>query len=253
MDRGSQQQQQPRPGLEALKQHVVENKIDMALWVMRGLTLFFSFLYLIPIFGNPNQTYYKALAAYATTSALRLHQRQPVFRLNLQFLSQVVMEDSCHYLIYSTIFFYVAPFTLVLIPLFSFALIHFASYSLRILDVLGPNSMWMFRLMISLVELNARVILNLIAFTEIMMMPFCILLVFMGRASFFAPVIYHQFLTMRYKSQRNPSTRNKFSEIRMSVTNLANHPITPALVRNLIFKGIDFVIWLGPASHDHQQ
>ncbi|BES90686.1 unnamed protein product [Nesidiocoris tenuis] len=239
---------QPVTGLEGLKQHVKANRIDVALWCTRGLTLAFLFFYIIPIFGNPYNTYYKALAASAATSALRLHQRQPCFRLNMQFIASMLMEDSCHYLVYSMIFFYVAPFTcsVVLIPIFCFSLIHFASYSLRILDVLGPNSLWLARLLISLIELNARKILNLIAITEIMLMPFCVTLVFTGRASFLTPFMYHQFLVMRYKSQRNPSTRQKFAELRQSALFLANHQKTPAFLRQLIISGIDLVCWLGP-------
>lgn len=38
-------------GMEALKAHVMEHKVDTALWATRALTLFFCISYLIPIFG----------------------------------------------------------------------------------------------------------------------------------------------------------------------------------------------------------
>ena len=71
----------------------------------------------------------------AATSALRLHQRIPRAQFSQEFLSQLLTEDSAHYLLYSIIFMYTAPITMVLAPIFLFALLHFASYSLGLLDV----------------------------------------------------------------------------------------------------------------------
>lgn len=50
----------------------------------------------------------------AATSALRLHQRVPHVQLNRQFLERLFVEDSCHYLLYSLIFLYIAPVTCIL-------------------------------------------------------------------------------------------------------------------------------------------
>lgn len=43
-------QQRPK-GLEALKRHCIANKIDVALWAIRMLTIICAFFYVIPIFG----------------------------------------------------------------------------------------------------------------------------------------------------------------------------------------------------------
>lgn len=43
-------QERPR-GFEALKQHVIDNKTDVALWASRVLTIIFAFGYVLPIFG----------------------------------------------------------------------------------------------------------------------------------------------------------------------------------------------------------
>lgn len=43
-------QERPR-GMEALKQHVIENKVDVALWASRVLTIIFAIGYVLPIFG----------------------------------------------------------------------------------------------------------------------------------------------------------------------------------------------------------
>ncbi|KAK9497792.1 hypothetical protein O3M35_003715 [Rhynocoris fuscipes] len=242
-------------GFEALKNHVLTHKIEMALWGTRVLTIMFTMLYFLPFFGHAYSLYNKALLANAATSALRLHQRHPRMTFSREFLATIVLEDSCHYIIYSVIFLYVTPFTLALLPVFFFSLIHFASYSLTLLDTLGQNSWWGARLLISLVEFQSRNILNLIAYTEIILMPFTIMLIFMGRAGLLTPFLYHQFLTMRYKSQRNPYTRNKFREIRVALESFANKQQTPSLIRRIILSSIDLVSTLCPPviTHSHQQ
>jgi hypothetical protein len=100
--------------VDALKQHVLVHKIDCGLWAMRILTVFFTFGYFLPIFGSAQNAYYKALIANAAINALRLHQRLGRVRLSREFLAELLMEDSCHYLFYSMIFLYVAPLTRIL-------------------------------------------------------------------------------------------------------------------------------------------
>lgn len=73
--------------------------------------------------------------ANAATSALRLHQRLPRVTFTREFLSQLLSEDSCHYLFFSLIFLYVSPVVLILLPVVTFAILHMASYSLTMLDV----------------------------------------------------------------------------------------------------------------------
>ncbi|VEN50299.1 unnamed protein product [Callosobruchus maculatus] len=165
--------------IEALKAHVLSHKIDCGLWAIRISTLFFALGYLIPIFGSAYNLYYKVLIANAAISALRLHQRLGRVSLSREFLAQLLTEDSCHYLFYSMIFLYVPPFMLVLIPIVLFCLLHSASYSLTLLDTLGQNSWWVARLLISLVEFQSLNILRTVAFTEIILMPYTVLLILM--------------------------------------------------------------------------
>lgn len=46
----NQEQERPR-GLQSLKQHVIENKADVALWASRVITVAFTIGYILPIFG----------------------------------------------------------------------------------------------------------------------------------------------------------------------------------------------------------
>lgn len=224
---------QVEKGWVALRQHIIFNKIAVGLWITRLVTIIFTIHYIIPIFGFYND-YYKVLMSNAATSALRLHQRVPRVQLNRQFLEHLFLEDSCHYLFYSLIFLYVAPVTLVLTPIFLFALIHFASYSITLLDCLGQNSWWGARFLISLVEFQSRNILRICALSEIIILPFTVLLVFTGRAGLLTPFIYFQFLKLRLASQRNPFTRNVFYELRNGLSSVSREPAVPVIVRRII-------------------
>ena len=63
-------------------------QIDVLLWATRVATILFTVGYILPILGNPYNSYYKALMATAATSALRLHQRLPQVQFNRQFLGK---------------------------------------------------------------------------------------------------------------------------------------------------------------------
>ena len=67
-------------------------QIDVLLWLTRVATIIFSVGYILPVFGNPYNSYYKALMASAATSALRLHQRLPQVQFNRQFLGEWLPE-----------------------------------------------------------------------------------------------------------------------------------------------------------------
>lgn len=232
--------------VEGLKLHVLTHKIDVALWVIRILTVIFTIGYFIPLFGSAQNAYYKALLSNAATSALRLHQRLGTVQFTRQFLTQLLLEDSCHYLFYSLIFIYVAPITLVLLPVVLFAILHSASYSLTLLDTLGHNAWWGARLLISIVEFQSRNILRLVSFTEIVLMPLCVVLVLMGKAGLLTPFIYYHFLIQRYTSRRNPYTRNMFHELRILFESTAAKPSMPGIIRQILLAVVSFTTKLSP-------
>ncbi|XP_055923697.1 Krueppel homolog 2 [Eupeodes corollae] len=225
-------------------EHIKANKIDVAMWATRMLAIIFTAGYVLPIFGTSQSSFNKVLLANAATNALRLHQRLPRFTLSKEFLARLFTEDSCHYLMFSLIFFNVQPTLFILVPIFLFAVLHAASYSLKIVDLIGQNSWWGARFLISLVEFQATNILKAVAFSEIFIMPMAILLTFMGRAGLMTPFVYYHFLQMRYNSRRNPYTRNAFAELRMAVESLAG--LSPPFVGKVLRAGITFVNRLSP-------
>ncbi|KAF0752671.1 Krueppel 2-like [Aphis craccivora] len=244
-DAGTDSETRPK-GIEALKQHVISHKVEVSLWCTRLATIIFTFAYILPLFWNPASAYYRILLANAATSALRLHQRLPAMQISLQFLTQLFKEDSCHYLLYSVIFLYVSPNILVILPVFLFSTVHFASYSLTLLDLLGQNAWWGARLLISLVEFQSRSILRLIAFSEILVMPLTLFMSFFGRSGLLSIVFYYHFLTLRYASQRNPHTRLMFTDLRIAAENFANKSGTPSFLRSAILSGIATISRMAP-------
>jgi len=235
-------------GFLVLKAHVLAHKIDVLLWATRVATILFTVGYILPIFGNPHNSYYKALMASAATSALRLHQRLPQVQFNREFLGLFLSEDAAHYLIFCMLFLYAAPITLVLVPVFLFALLHFASYTLTLLDTLGQNSWWGARMLISLVELQSRNILRLAAFQEVFLLPFTVMMIFAGKTNLVTPFLYYRFLSLRYQSRRNPYCRTICHELRMSLEALAYSPKCPGWAKNIIYKAISVATSLGPAA-----
>ncbi|XP_076049827.1 transmembrane protein 33-containing Krueppel homolog 2 [Oratosquilla oratoria] len=255
---GQQQQQQQHQqeqqqsgttrvgGIQGLKNHVMANLVDTALWATRLLTLVFCLLYLLPIVGNSASSYQKALMSNAATSALRLHQRIPSVQFSREFLAQLLLEDSAHYLLYSVVFMYTSPITMVLVPVFLFALLHFASYSLALLDVLGQNNALASRFLISLVEYQQRNILRGAAFVEIFLMPLVVVSLFLGRVTLLTPFLYYRFLFLRYSSRRNPYTRTMFYELRISAEYAINKPGVPSFLRNGVLRAISFLSGIAP-------
>lgn len=224
------------------------------MWMTRLLTIIFAtFGYILPIFGsflgNPSACYYKTMMAAAATSALRLHQRLPRIQLSREFAASMMTEDSAHYLLYSVIFIFASgPITMALLPALLFAVLHAGSYTLNLLDALGtPNSVWPMRMLISLVELQSRNILRMVAFTEIFLLPITVMNVFRGVTWLVGPLVYYRFLGLRYSSRRNPYTRTVFYMLRMSLEKTAEHPNMPNGVKVLIYKLISVVCSLGAA------
>ncbi|RMC14150.1 hypothetical protein DUI87_09240 [Hirundo rustica rustica] len=95
-------------------QFLMANKLDTAMWISRLFTVYCSALFVLPLLGlhEAASFYQRALLANALTSALRLHQRLPHFQLSRAFLAQALLEDSCHYLLYSLIFVNSYPVTM---------------------------------------------------------------------------------------------------------------------------------------------
>ncbi|XP_011495429.1 PREDICTED: Krueppel homolog 2 [Ceratosolen solmsi marchali] len=236
-------------GWPLVKQQIIKDKIKVTQWAIRLLSIFFTFTYFYPIFGNPYDAYYKVLLSCIATNLLRLHQRIPRISFTMEFVRMLFWEDSFHYLFYAFIFQYNSPITVVVAPIFLFALLHFSSYTLTFLDCLGQNRWSAVRLFISLIEFQSRNILTFCALCEILIMPLTIFFIFTGRSGYLTPVFYYQFLQMRLASRRNPFTRNVYIEITNSLNNISMKPNVPDVLKRIITNFVELMRRMMPIHH----
>ncbi|KAM5193145.1 transmembrane protein 33 isoform 1-T2 [Mantella aurantiaca] len=229
-------------------QFMLANKLDTAMWLSRWFTVYCSALFILPLLGlhEAASFYQRALLANALTSALRLHQRLPHFQLSRAFLSQALLEDSCHYLLYSLIFVNSYPVTMSIFPVLLFSMLHASSWTKKILDAKGPTSMPFVRSLLDRLNANQQNILKFVACNEIFLMPATVFMLLSGQGSLLQPFIYYRFLTLRYTSRRNPYCRTLFTELRIILEHLIMKPACPDFVRRLGLSGIAFISRLAP-------
>lgn len=231
--------------ITAILNHYTINKLEAVLMATRLLTCLFALMYLLP-FGGSTTYFRKVLIANAATSALRLHQRMPQFQFSGEFMSQLLSEDSCHYLLYSIIFLISEPLTLVIMPLVLFALLHVASSALTLLDKVGHRQSPLGNNLSYFIEQYQKTILLTVALSEVILMPIIILAIFTGVTSMITPFLYYRFLALRYASRRNPYTRQTFQQLRMATQQMINLPGCPTIIRRGMLSVIDIICRLAP-------
>ena len=225
---------------------LLERKTDAVLLLSRLATILFTIMYILPIFGSssePNAYYTKALIASAVTSGLRLRQRVPHLEFTRDFFSNLIREDSAHYLMYSFLFLSGSPMTIVLIPIATYAILHSCSFLSQILTNYSKIKSYLDRI----TENHAK-LLRFVALNEIILMPLLILSIFVARSNFLLIFMYYRFVTLRYSSHRNPYTRTLFSELRQSVEHLCRSPSCPAIVARICYSAINLVNRLAPVN-----
>ncbi|XP_072040478.1 transmembrane protein 33-like [Amphiura filiformis] len=232
----------------AMMEHIGNNKIDAGLWVARVFIIVCSFLYIIPIYGPQAAmgSYQRALICNGLVSALRLHQRLPQFQFNREYLGLLLLEDSCHNLLYSLIFANSYPITLALTPVFLFAILHSVSFTRKLINLLGPTALMPVRKLTDKLISSQVQILRFIALDEIFIMPCIIFMMFTGRVSLLVPFMYFRFLTFRYASRRNPYCKQIFHEMRIVTENYCQKETTPAFIKNFLTKCITMLSRFAP-------
>ncbi|XP_037073116.1 transmembrane protein 33-like [Pollicipes pollicipes] len=215
-------------GLAALKQHVAQNKTEFVMCCSRTLQIIAALAYALPAFIPARAAYVGALAGALLTSALRLRLRLPPARLSREFAAAVLLEDATHYMLYALLFLYPPPLGPVLVPTTLLGFLHSHTYLLQLLDTLGPGRGGPARFLLSQVEQRSHAILTVVALTEIILLPYCITLLFAGRSWVPVPFVYYRFLTLRFSSRRNPHTRALFSAARRAAEATADSTTCPA-------------------------
>ncbi|NP_001335544.1 Transmembrane protein 33 [Caenorhabditis elegans] len=217
--------------------------MECVLFAARVLTVFFALNYMIPFIGlvPAHSAYYKIFAASAATFALRLHTRiQGQFALNAQFIQRLIIEDSFHYLVYSVVFLMAAPVSMAALPVTIYAALHACTFMTKILRETGHTSSIIPKLE-QFTAHQTQNALGIIACSEIFLVPLLVSLIFSGKGSLLLPFAYYRFLSLRYASRRNPSTRQAFAQMRGSLQNVAMSSSCPRPISSLIYRAIDFI------------
>uniref|UniRef100_A0A0K8RFH9 Putative integral membrane protein n=1 Tax=Ixodes ricinus TaxID=34613 RepID=A0A0K8RFH9_IXORI len=235
-------------GFSEVINHISIHKIESLLWFTRMCTVvFYATLHHSDTWGQPLHllpTSADQQCCYERLAVTPAHAGS--IQLSRMFLSQLLIEDSCHYLFFSLIFLFAQPMTLVLLPVFLFALLHSASFSLTLLDKFGGRSGFLGTWLVLLLEHQNNNILRLVAFTEIFLMPLTIFSLLSGRSSLVTPFVYYRFLSLRYASRRNPYSRTVFHELRLVTEHYASRPGCPAFLSRLLYKTIGLICQLSP-------
>lgn len=203
-----------RGGWDAVSQHIANHKIDMILAITRALTILCSLAFLVGIFGQPENRYKQALLMTAATSSLRLHQRMPpppLRLMNLSYLSNLIKEDSFHYLMFPFLFFFERPLTLTLLPCSLYAIFNLAVYAITLLDKYGGHDQLKMQIS-NLIAKYQQSLLHAIALSELALMA----LVSIGFKSvrFLVIIFYYRFLLLRYNSTRNAHLRTLVAQVK---------------------------------------
>ncbi|MBN3278871.1 TMM33 protein, partial [Polyodon spathula] len=238
-------------------QFLLANKLETAMWLSRLFTVYCSVLFILPLLGLQEAAnfYQRALLANALTSALRLHQRLPHFQLSRAFLALALLEDSCHYLLFSLIFVNSFPVTMSIFPVFLFSLLHATTYTKKVLNVIVPYSLHflimdfiVLRGIFNALEMFLYPTPDLVLLKNLTLIFFDCSFVFIGQGSLIQPFIYYRFLTLRYSSRRNPYCRTLFTEMRILIEHLTMKPACPVFLRRMFLNSIALISRLAPTG-----
>lgn len=242
----SQEPPRRRLTFDEVIRYANNNPLNCLLFVTRIGTLILTFLHIVPFLErNSSLSYFqKTLLASGTTSAIRLHQRLPSFRLNRETWNQLLSEDSCHYILFSLLFLYHTPITMVLFPISLFAFLHLVRSILTITEELGYSNSS--RKLSTFLSKYTPALLQTVALSEIFIMPILILALLTGMSNLLVPFLYYRFITLRYSSRRNPYSCQTFRQLRVVIENYAVRPDCPSFLRTALMKLIYLTCRLAP-------
>jgi len=190
----------------------------------------------------------RTLFAFGLASIIRLSQRLGPIQLTKMYFINVVLEDSAHYFLYSCNFYSHTSTTLIAIVPTLYCIVQSSVYLFNLITECKTATFTPLLAQLTRLKANQQVILRLVATAEIFIMPLIIMQMFAGQCgSILTPLVYYQFLMLRFMSRRNPYVRNAFTELKLSITLLLDKPMCPAIVKTLVLKGMSLVEKLAPS------
>jgi len=240
--------------MQAMKNVLARDLKSSLMFFVRSFAAVNGLLFAVTTFFHPvmaQAAFQRLIFAFGLASVIRLSQRLGPVQFTKQYCINVVLEDSAHYMLFACNFYSHRPTTIIaFIPTLYCALQGSAFMNNLLQECRNPT--WSsLKVQLGKLKANQQQMLRVVASAEIFVMPLVLIQLFTGQCgSILTPLVYYQFLMLRYMSRRNPYVRNAFSELRLTINTLVYKPACPAFVRNIVVKGMSLIERLSPVAYE---
>ena len=229
---------------------------DFKASIMFGARIFAAvngLLFAFSTFFNPSlafSSYQRVMFAFGLASVIRLSQRLGPVQFTKEYMISVVLEDSAHYMLYSCNFYAHKPTTIIAFIPTLYCALQASAFATTMLGECS-NSTWnMLKVQLGKMKEKQQQLLRVVATAEIFILPLVGVQLFTGQCgSILTPLVYYQFLVLRYMSRRNPYVKNAFSEMKVVVNQMIYSQSCPGFVRSIVSKAMGLIERMSPVSY----
>ncbi|PWA00537.1 hypothetical protein BB558_003438 [Smittium angustum] len=240
-------------------------------WIGHVLTLFFGSLYFMKFMFSPSSAKYYSFAYIGAiiSYGISIYKTYGPPQFSLPFLQRLIVDENVQYVILAIYFYTQSPIFVSLIPYFIFSFFHASSYlRLTIIPLVFPQvtselekarAAGQTSVPLSLPSKVSQFLgtsignyystaLKIVSTWEIAaIMPWLTLTALTFQASFIAPIIYAQFLRIRYTT--SPPTRAAFHTVRVFLDGKLTPPTASASIPPVVTKyytiARDYIVAIG--------
>ncbi|XP_063686835.1 transmembrane protein 33-like [Bolinopsis microptera] len=252
--------EQPASGgndFSVIKNHMMRDGKASIMFLARSFAAINGFTFAIASFFNPVLAYacfQRLMFAFGLASVIRLSQRLGPVQFTKQYMISVVLEDSAHYMLFACNFYAHKTTTVIGVIPTLYCLLQATAFLLAMLQECHNPTWDILKRQLNKVKENQQQLLRVVASAEIFVMPVVIIQLFTGQCgSILTPLVYYQFLMLRYMSRRNPYVRNAFTELKMAINQLLYKPACPGIIRTVITKVMGLIEKLSPMTYEQAQ
>lgn len=236
-----------------MKNYLMRDTKASLLFLTRTFAAVNGLVFAVSSFFSPVLAYacfQRLMFAFGLASIVRLSQRLGPVQLSKQYMISVVLEDSAHYVLFACNFYAHKHTTIIgFIPTL-YCSLQAGAFLLALLQECKSGTWAVLIRQLSKLKENQQQLLRIIATAEIFIMPIVIMQLFTGQTgSILTPLVYYQFLMLRYMSRRNPYVRNAFTELKLAINQLVYKPACPGIIRTIVTKLMSLIERLSPVSY----
>lgn len=229
---------------------------DFKATIMFGARMFAAIngiLFAFSTFFNPSlalASYQRVLFAFGLSSVIRLSQRLGPVQFSKEYMINVVLEDSAHYMLYACNFYTHKPTTIIASIPTLYCALQASAFAGSMLAECSSSTWNLLKSQLIKMKEKQQQLLRVVATAEIFVMPLVVVQLFTGQCgSLLTPLVYYQFLVLRYMSRRNPYVRNAFSEMKLVVNQMIYSQSCPGFVRSIVSKVMGLIEKMSPATY----